>query len=218
MQRLTSIAGYACTDTPAHGNYLATLNDSTGFGSGVAIAFENRDLAYLISTDSFFGVALGQWELNQSNQFEFNASTYSAFGGTDLIYGSGTFVDGVIKAQYTGIGQFIAAPVASFQHKLFVADMASTFDIVNIGDSSVIGAATVTNRGLVQATTNNGCALDGSVSVPNNKFNQGYIIGDITGCTEEGGLSGAIVFNHKTKTITVLASNGFNGCLGRSGK
>lgn len=211
MQRLTSIAAYACTDTPVHGNYLATLNDSTGFGAGIAIAFENNDLAYLISTDSFYGVALGQWELSGNNHFEFNVSTYSSFGGTELIYGSGTYIDGVIKAQYTGLGQFIAAPVSSFQHKLFVADMAGTFDIVNIGDSSVIGTAIVTNRGLIDATTSDGCTLDGSLSVPNNKFSQGYIIGDITGCSESGGLSGALSFNHKTKTMSVLATNGFTG-------
>lgn len=211
MQRLTSIAGSACTETPVHGNYLATLNDTTGFGSGLAIAFENQDFAYLIDTDTFSGVALGQWQLSQTSNFEFNVSAYSLSGGSELVYGFGTYIDGIIKAQYTGDGQFVAAPVSSFQHKLFLADMAGTFDIVVIGETEVVGTATVTNRGSVEATTNDGCVFAGSVSVPNNKFNQGYVIGDISGCPESGALSGAFAFNHSTKTFRVLASNGFTG-------
>ena len=211
MQRLTSIAGNVCTDTPVYGNYLATLKDATGSGVGVAMAFENNDLAYLISTDNFTGVALGQWKLDQGNQIEFNASTYSTAGDTDLVYGSGTFDDGLIKAQYTGAGQFIATPVASFQHSLKLTDMTGNFNLVNYDKTTVLGAAIVTNTGLIQITTNDGCMFEGNLSVPNNKFNQGYILGDITGCADNGALSGAILFNHNTKTISVLATNGFTG-------
>lgn len=213
MQRLTSIARNACTDTPVHGNYGLTLVDQSGIGFGVANAFENGDLAYLALTENYFGVGLGSWTLSGEDHFEFSATLYSVYGGWESVQGIGKYEGGVIDASYTGSGRFFASPAASFQHSLRVADMSGNFDMTSMGDpnQTIIGTVAISSTGLVEASTIDGCNFSGYLSVPNTKFNQAYINGEITNCTDSGDLVGALIFSQKKGGMIVLASNGYTG-------
>ena len=118
MQRLGSVAGLKCTDSPLHGNYNGSWSQGGEVGYGIAALFENGDMVFWAESDTDGEVGIGNWWTTSDHTFQFEGNTYSVFGGSNYIAGSGNYSEDELIAYYTGGGYLFATPVPSFQHGL----------------------------------------------------------------------------------------------------
>lgn len=212
MQRLAYVSGLKCSDSPLHSTYLAVLVEQGETGFGMGILFENGDIVYFAGNESIGGVGLGQWRTTGSNQFAFDATSYSVFGGWVDISGNGNFNEDALTATYTNGGQLVATPIPSFQHSLDTSKMAGTYSIYD-GFDERIGTATVQNDGRVSGSTLLGCQFVGTLTVPNTSFNQAYLDVDVSNCASTTKIIGAAVYNNAQDAIVVAASDGWYGYI-----
>ena len=212
MERLASVTGLKCSDSPLHGTYMATIVEQGETGFGLATLFENGDMVYYAGNDSVGAVGLGQWRVTGDNSFAFDATSYSIFGSWFDVSGNGTFNEDALTATYTGNGQLVATPIPSFQHSLDTAKLAGVYTIYD-GFNSIIGTATVQNNGSVSGSTLFGCQFVGALTVPNISFNQAYLNLDVSNCASTTQIIGAAVYNNPQKAIVVGASDGWTGYI-----
>jgi hypothetical protein len=212
MQRLASVSGLKCSDSPLHGTYMAVIVEQGETGFGIATLFENGDMVYFAGSDSFGAVGLGRWRVTGSNRFAFDATSYSISGGWFDVSGSGTFNEDALSATYTGNGQLIATPIPSFQHSLDTSKLAGTYTVYDSFDSAV-GSATVQSNGGVSGSTYLGCQFSGSFYVPNTNFNQAYMDVDVSNCGETVSIIGSAVYNEPQDAIVVAAVDGWYGYI-----
>jgi hypothetical protein len=209
IQRLSSIDGLKCTESPLYGNYHVTTVENGAPGFGVAALFENGDMAYLSVSETAGGVGLGSWHQTGDARFAFDATVYSIVGGSSEISGSGDLnLDG-LDATYTGGGQLIASKLEqSFQQNLTTGMMAGTYDLNGLGIS---GSVTIKSNGQVTGSTNDGCTINGWFTVPNTEFNQAYFDVNTSNCAESGRTMGAATYAEDEGIITAIGADGWYG-------
>lgn len=210
MQRLASVSGLKCSDSPLHGTYSALVVEQGGTGIGIGTLFENGDMFYIAVNDSVGVVGVGQWRETGANRFAFDATVFSVFGGWSYISGSGTFNEDALEATFTDNGKLAATPIPSFQHSLDTSKMAGGYDIHD-WNNTVIGTAIVQSNGNISAGTFTGCSIDGVFTVPNTNFNQAYVNADVSNCFDTVKITGSAVYNNSQKAIVILATDGWYG-------
>jgi len=211
MQRLGSVAGLKCTDSPLHGNYSGSWSQGGEIGYGIAALFENGDMVFWAESDTSAEVGIGTWWTTSDHTFQFNGYTYSVFGGTSYIAGSGNYDEDGLIAYYTGGGYLFATPVTSFQHGLTTAELAGNYDVYAV-DGSFAGTITVQDDGTLSGSVLPGCQVSGSFVVPDTNFNQAYLNGaSISGCGQTIFGSGAAVYRKAAGEILVGAASDTTG-------
>lgn len=211
MQRLASVAGQKCTDSPLHGNYQGTWAQGGEIGYGVATLFANGDMVFWAASDTSGEVGIGTWWATSDHTFQFNGTSYSVLGGASYIAGSGNFTEDDLIAYYTGGGYLFAAPMPSFQHGLTTADLAGVYDTYAV-DGSLVGTVTVQADGSLSGSVLPGCQVSGSFVVPDINFNQAYLNGaSISGCGETINGSGAAIYQKASGEIWVGAASDTTG-------
>ncbi len=214
MQRLASVTGLKCSDSPLHGTYMAVLEEPiNGYpdtGYGIATLFANGDMVFFAANESRAGVGMGQWRVTTNDGFAFDVTTYSVDGGWNDVSGSGKFNEDALIAAYTGNGKLIATTIPSFQHSLDTAKMAGTYAIHDNNDT-IIGSATIQSDGKVTGSTNLGCNFDGWFWVPDTNFNQAYLDVSVSSCGSTERIVGAAVYNNESNQISVMGADGWYG-------
>lgn len=211
MQRLGSVEGVKCTDSPLHGNYHSSWAADGEIGYGIAALFENGDLVFWAESDSSAEVGIGQWWTTSDHTFQFNGYTYSVMGGSSYIAGSGNYDEDGLIAYYTAGGYLSATRVSTFQHGLTTADLAGDYDVFAV-DGSFAGSVTVQGDGTFSGTVQPGCQVSGNFVVPDINFNQAYLSGaNISGCGNTIYSSGAAVYRRATGEILVGAASDTTG-------
>jgi len=211
MTRVLSVTGLKCSDSPLHGSYSGSWADSGEVGYGIAVLFENGDMAFFSASTESAAVGIGEWWVTGSNRFSFNTNVYSVFGGARYISGYGTFSEDDLTASYTGNGNLFATPMPSFQHSLDTAKMAGEYNIYD-WDDMYAGTALIQDDGSITGTTNIGCTIDGKFVVPNTQFNQAYLLdASISGCGATLYGQGAAVYRNTIDEIVIAAADGTTG-------
>jgi hypothetical protein len=211
MQRLASVAGQKCSDSPLHGNYNGAWSENGEIGYGIAALFENGDMVFGAASDSSGDVGLGQWWITSDHTFQFQGYTYSVFGEANYISGSGNYNEDELTAFYTGGGYLFATPVQSFQHGLTTLKLAGSYD-VHDWDGELAGSVTVQNDGTFTGTTSLGCQVNGAFIIPNTLFNQARLANaGISGCGDTLVLEGAAIYRNATDEIIIAAADETTG-------
>jgi hypothetical protein len=211
MQRLGSVEGLKCSDSPLHGNYQGTWAQGGEVGYGIATLFANGDMVFWAASDTSGEVGIGTWWADSDHTFQFNGTSYSIFGGASYIAGSGNFSEDDLFAYYTGGGYLFASPMQSFQHGLTTADLAGVYDVYAV-DGSFVGTITVQADGTLSGSVLPGCQVSGSFIVPDTNFNQAYLNGaSISGCGDTIYGSGAAIYRNATGEIVVGAASDTTG-------
>jgi len=211
MQRLASVAGEKCTENPLHGNYNGSWSQGGEIGYGVAALFQNGDLVFWAESDTSAEVGIGTWWATSDHTFQFNGTSYSVFGGTSYIAGSGNYDEDGLFAYYTGGGYLFATRVPSFQNGLTTVELAGDYDVYAV-DDSFVGSLTVQGDGTFSGTVQPGCQVSGSFVVPDINFNQAYLSGaSISGCGATIYGSGAAVYRKSTDEIVIAAASDTTG-------
>jgi len=211
MQRLGSVAGLKCTDSPLHGNYSGSWSQGGEIGYGIAALFQNGDMVFWAESDASGEVGIGQWWTTSDHTFQFQGYTYSIFGGKSYIAGSGNYTEDDLTAFYTGGGYLFATPVPSFQHGLTTADLAGNYDVYD-WDGSLAGSVTIQADGTLSGTVLPGCQVSGNFVVPDTDFNQAYLSGaSIAGCGDTVYGSGAAIHRSAADEILVAAASDTTG-------
>jgi len=215
MERLTFVHGLKCSDSPLHGTYYTSLVEfMTGqVAMGVALFFEHGDLFYMAggNLDALSGA--GNWYMTDDKAFSFNANTYSTGGAAAGISGSGIYDEDNLMADYTGLGQLLATPAASFQRGLSTSKLAGTYFIVDYFTPSGFGSATVASDGAVSGTTNDGCDINGRFEVPNALFNQAYMNLEVVNCPNARQITGAATYDKDRQSILAMSNDGQSGYI-----
>jgi len=211
MQRLASIAGLKCTDSPLHGNYNGSWSGNGEIGYGIAALFENGDMVFGAVSDSSGETGVGQWWITSDHTFQFQGYTYSVFDGANYISGSGNYSEDDLTAFYTGGGYLFATPVQSFQHGLTTVKMAGSYEVYD-WDNTLVGSVAVQSDGAFTGTTTLGCQINGAFVVPNTLFNQARLSGmNISGCGDPLDLEGAAIYRNAIDEIVIAAADGSSG-------
>ena len=211
MQRLASVAGEKCTDSPLHGNYSGSWSANGEVGYGIAALFENGDMVFWAESDTSGEVGIGTWWTTSDHTFQFNGYTYSISGGSSYIAGSGNYGEDGMFAFYTGGGYLYATPIPSFQQGLTTIAMAGDYDVYDLDDSAV-GTVTIQADGTLSGTVLYGCQFSGTFVVPNTNFNQAYLSGaSIEGCGQTIYGSGAAIYRKSTDEIVIAAASDSTG-------
>ena len=211
MQRLASVAGLKCSDSPLHGNYNGSWSVNGEVGYGVAALFENGDMVFGAESDSSGEVGIGQWWVTSDHTFQFQGYTYSVFGDKNYIAGSGNYSEDDLFAYYTAGGYLFATPVQSFQHGLTTAKIAGNYD-VHDWDDALIGSVTIQDDGTLTGATSLGCQVNGVFVVPNILFNQARLTNtSISGCGDTLYLEGAAIYRNAIDEIVIAAADGNTG-------
>lgn len=211
MQRLGSVAGLKCTDSPLHGNYSGSWSQGGEIGYGIATLFENGDMVFWAESDTSGEVGIGNWWTTSDRNFQFEGNTYSVFGGSSYIGGSGNFSEDGLIAYYTGGGYLFASPMQSFQHGLTTAKLAGNYDTYD-WDGSLVGSVNIQGDGTLSGTVLSDCQVSGSFVVPDINFNQAYLNGvSISGCGDTISGSGAAIYQNASGEIWIGAASDTTG-------
>ena len=211
MQRLASVAGQKCSDSPLHGNYNGSWSGNGEIGYGIAALFENGDMVFGAESDTSGEVGLGQWWTTSDHTFQFQGYTYSVFGGANYISGSGNYSEDELTAFYTAGGYLFATPMPSFQHGLTTLKMAGSYD-VHDWDGALVGSVTIQTDGTLTGTTSTGCQVNGAFVIPNTLFNQARLANtSISGCGDTLALEGAAIYRKATDEIVIAAADETTG-------
>ena len=210
MERLASVSGLKCSDSPLHGTYHGNWVEPDEVGYGFTAFFENGDIVFFAEDNESAGAGWGQWSLTGSNSFSFYAYRYSITGGSRYVTGNGTFSEDEMTATFTGGGELFATPMPSFQHGLTTVKMAGNYNIHDWNDM-VIGSVTVQDNGRITGATSDGCGIDGAFNVPNTNFNQAILDANIMDCGDTLRVLGAAVYRNATNEIVIAADDGWYG-------
>jgi hypothetical protein len=211
MERLASVAGLKCSDSPLHGNYNGSWAIGGEVGYGIASLFENGDIVIGTESSNSGDVSIGQWWVTGNDTFSFEAYRYSVFGGRTYFSGNGTFSEDDLTADYSGGGHLFATPVQSFQHSLTTAKMAGNYYVYD-WDDSLVGSVTIQSNGALSGSTSLGCQVNGTFLVPNTNFNQAYLLNAaISGCGDTIYGEGAAIYRNASGEIVIAAADGVTG-------
>lgn len=211
MQRLGSVSKLKCTDSPLHGNYSGSWAVGDEIGYGTAALFQNGDMVFWAESDTSGEVGIGEWWTTSDDTFQFQGNTYSVFGGSSFIAGSGIFNEDELTAFYTAGGYLFATPAPSFQNGLTMATLAGEYD-VHDWDDAMIGTVKVQGDGILSGSLPSGCQVSGNFVVPDINFNQAYLNDvRIEGCDEATSGSGAAIYRSDTNEILVAVASDTTG-------
>jgi hypothetical protein len=210
MERLASVSGLKCSDSPLHGTYNLSLSEADGVGLGQAMLFANGQMVFYSEKHSIGEVGMGEWNALDETSFEFGADVWSVLGGSREIVGGGTIGEDALVADYTGNGRLVASPVPSFQHYLSAVRMAGVYSIHD-ATGTFSGTINFGSDGKISGTTSEGCKFDGAYWIPNSIFNQAQLTLGVSDCANAGTINAAANYNDEAGSIIMMGSDGSQG-------
>ncbi len=170
MQRLTSIAGNKCTESPVTGNYHLTFGLNGNFAFGVANFYENGFLGFGATGPGGSVTAFGEYRMLGNNRFDIDLTVYDTGGGWEQDSATALYQGGGFIVELPNGGSVVGTKVENFQRSLTSGMLTGTYDIE--ANSRVVGTFTINSDGSATGKIFNGCDLAGLAYAPNEKFNQ----------------------------------------------
>ena len=212
LQKLVSLKGMHCTNTPVAGNYQITAEDSgERLSAGRGVVFENGNFAYVIYGENYADVILAVLNPTGLKTFEMNATAYDVFGGTTNFSGNGEIAEDGLGFELGAYSEFYAISLQSFQHKLPTQKLAGTYTVRDIVYEEDIGTLTVSSDGSVSGSISGGCDLSGVLLVPNENFNQFYVDVTLASCATAMRIIGGGAYDFDENTILAVGTDDTTG-------
>ena len=211
IEKIVSLQGMHCTDTPVAGNFQIAAEGSGGLSAGAGVVFENGDFAYFIYGESHAEVILAGLSPTGPKTFEINATEYSVFGGATNFSGNGAIGEDGLEIDLGAYAEFTATSMQSFQHRLPTQKLAGSYSIIDLVLEEQIGTLSVSSDGLVSGSTSSGCDLSGMFFVPNEFFNQFYVDVSLSSCATSMQIIGGGAYDFDEDTIMLVGSDPTTG-------
>lgn len=213
MVRLTSIEGAKCERSALEGTYNIVMIDDDGIRNGTLLIPNFSNIGNIsFSADGEPGLVTGGGMINNQGggTVEIRFDLYLDDGGSrKALSASGTVGDyGILSLVGDGI-EISGTGYGIYQKTLSLTSLSGSYSIYEDARGRNIGNITVFEDGVVEGQTENGCQLDGKVSIPDTNFNSFEIEFDIGVC-ETGPFSRATGNGHVVNGVPTLIVNDWN--------
>jgi len=170
MQRLTSIAGNKCTNSPVTGNYHLTFGRGGNYAFGVANFFENGFFGFHANGPAGSVTGFGEYVMDGNNHFDMELTVFEAEGGWEKDTARALYQGGGFIIDLPDGANIVGTKVENFQRSLTSGMLTGTYDIA--AASGIVGTFTINSDGTAIGNIFNGCDFNGLAYAPDEKFNQ----------------------------------------------